>query len=61
MPTEYWYITLPSGKKLRGESERDAINRELNELVERGWEPVSIAGSAPGLQIGVMLRKESGS
>lgn len=55
---EFWYVKLPSGAKLRGEDERDAINRELNELVERGWEPVSIATASP-LWVGVMLRKES--
>lgn len=57
MAAEYWYLKLPSGAKLRGENEVDAINRELTELVGRGWEPVSIASSAPGLQIGVMLKK----
>ncbi len=57
MESEYWYVTLPSGKKLRGEDERAAINRELGELVARGWEPVSITGAHPAMQIGVMFRK----
>lgn len=57
MPHEYWYVTLPSGAKLRGEDARGAINRELTELVGRGWEPVSIASAAPGMLVGVMLKK----
>lgn len=59
MGNEYWYVTLPTpgAKRLRGETATDQMNRELNELVERGWEPISVASSAPGMQIGVMLRK----
>ncbi|WP_336632857.1 MULTISPECIES: hypothetical protein [unclassified Microbacterium] len=59
MATEYWYVTLPSGQKARGEQPRDTINRELNELVARGWEPVSVTSAAPSLMIGVMLRKSA--
>lgn len=59
MADEYWYVTLPTGAKLKGEKERDAINRELAELVDRGWEPVSITSSAPTLMIGVMFKKVS--
>lgn len=55
---EFWYVTLPTGAKRRGENARDAIDGELKELVERGWEPVSIASSAPGLRVGVMFRKD---
>ena len=57
MAAEYWYVTLPTGKKLKGENERDAINRELTELVARGWEPVTMTSSAPTLMIGVMFKK----
>jgi len=35
----------------------DAINRELNELVGRGWEPVSITSPYPNQSIYVMLKK----
>ncbi len=35
---EYWQVGLPSGAKLRGEIEVDAINRELNELYNDGGE-----------------------
>ncbi|MBN9153546.1 MAG: hypothetical protein J0J05_06150 [Microbacterium sp.] len=57
MGTEYWYVHLPSGAKLRGETPMDAINRELNELVGRGWEPVSITSPYPNQSIYVMLKK----
>ncbi len=35
---EYWMITLPAGQRGRNESMDDAINRELTELLERGWD-----------------------
>lgn len=35
---EYWMLKLPAGRVLRGETDMDAINRELAELVGRGWE-----------------------
>lgn len=58
MANEYWYVTLPTPgtKRFKGESAVDHINRELTELVERGWEPVSIASTAPTMQVAVMLR-----
>lgn len=58
MGTEYWYVQLPSGKTLRGERTQDAINRELNELVARGWEPVSMVDRS--LTLGVMFKKVNG-
>ena len=54
---EYWYVTLPSGARLRGEDARTAINRELSELVQRGWEPVSMATEHPTLMVAVLLKK----
>ncbi len=59
MPFEYWYVGLPSGAKARGETEYDAINRELSELVGRGWEPVTMTSPHPSLKIYVMFRKSS--
>jgi len=35
---EYWMITLPAGRRERSESMDDAVNRELAELLERGWD-----------------------
>jgi len=35
---EYWAILLPAGKLLRGEDHLGAVNRELAELVSRGWQ-----------------------
>lgn len=57
--TEYWYVVLPSGKPLRGENAQATINREMNELVGRGWKPESIASGHPAMQIGVMFKKET--
>lgn len=37
---EYWVVSLPSGKRLKGEDVLDAMNRELAELADRGWEVV---------------------
>jgi len=58
MGTQYWYVTLPTpgSRRLKGETATEQMNRELDELVSRGWEPISIASSAPGMQIGVMLK-----
>lgn len=60
MAYKFWYLALPtpSGKRLKGESITDHINRELTEVVERGWEPVSIASSSP-LSFSFLLRKPS--
>jgi hypothetical protein len=60
MGNEYWYVALPTGDKLRGEDGPAAINRELAELVARGWEPISITSSAPTMKVGVMLKKAQG-
>lgn len=57
MTDEYWYVKLPSGAKARGEQPMDTINRELAELVSRGWEPVSVTSTAPTMMIGVMFKK----
>lgn len=57
MGTEHWYVRLPAGAKARGEQPMDTINRELGELIERGWEPVSILSTAPTMYICVMLKK----
>jgi len=58
MTWDFWYIELPTGKTLGGETGFDAANRELGELVDRGWEPIS---ARPALVIGrhgFLLRKE---
>lgn len=55
---EYWVISLPSGQRLKGEDVLAAMNRELGELAERGWE---VAGFDRASQIGpgtFVLRKE---
>lgn len=44
---------------MRGEEPMVTINRELTELVERGWEPVAIESTAPTLSICVLLKKVS--
>jgi hypothetical protein len=59
MGSEYWYVRLPAGAKMRGEQPMDTINRELNELVDRGWEPISVSSTAPTMMICVMLKKET--
>jgi len=43
---EYWAVSLPSGQKLKGEDVMAAMNRELTELVERGWDVVAIDRSS---------------
>lgn len=55
MTTEYWYLQLPTGKALRGERTSETINRELQELVARGWVPVTVTEGA------FLLKKESTS
>lgn len=57
MSYEFWYISLPAGKRLPRESEEDAVNRELSELVARGWEPVDVTRPAPIGPVGFLLRK----
>jgi hypothetical protein len=59
MATEYWYVKLPAGAKMRGEQPTDTINRELAEMVGRGWEPMSVLSNAPSLAIYVMFKKEA--
>lgn len=55
---EYWYLTLPTkNARLKGESVEDHANRELSELVERGWEPVSVTRPDVIGAIGFLLRK----
>jgi hypothetical protein len=39
-PYEYWVISLPQGQRKRGEDVLAAMNRELSELAERGWDVV---------------------
>lgn len=58
MSYEFWYISLPAGKRLPRESEEDAVNRELSELVARGWEPVNATRPQGIGPIGFLLRKE---
>lgn len=61
MSAEYWFLSLPSGQPLRKEPRPDHINRELKELVGRGWEPVSMsvhAQAMPGMSIALMMKKE---
>lgn len=60
MKHEYWFLTLPSGAALRKESRNDHINRELTELVERGWEPHQMTVNhpgMPGMSLALMMRK----
>lgn len=56
---EFWYISLPTktGQRLKGESVEDHANRELNDLVERGWEPISFDRPQGIGPIGFLLRK----
>lgn len=59
MANEYWVVVLPGGKWLKGETVIDAMNRELSELAERGWE---VAGFDRASQIGpatFVLRKDA--
>lgn len=62
MGTDYWYIRLPSGAKAtKQEMPQDHINRELSELVSRGWHVVShseMSGALLG-HVSFVLRKES--
>lgn len=61
MGIEYWYIRLPSGDKAtKHEMPQDHINRELSELVSRGWHVVSHAEMSGGLlgNVSFVLRKE---
>jgi hypothetical protein len=55
---EFWYIELPTGKTLKGEHPIDAANRELTELVTRGWEPISARPATVIGRHGFLLRKE---
>jgi hypothetical protein len=57
MTYEFWYISLPAGQRFRRESEEDAVNRELSELVDRGWEPVNATRPQGIGPIGFLLRK----
>ena len=59
MASEFWYIELPTGKSLRGELPVDAANRELTELVERGWEPISARPAMVIGRHGFLLKKET--
>lgn len=58
MPNEFWYVELPAGntQRARGESVEAHANRELAELVGRGWEPVSVTRSNAIGRIGFLLR-----
>ena len=57
MASEHWYLRLPAGQIARKENPVDAINRELAELVARGWEPTSMVSLNPSASIYVMLKK----
>lgn len=57
MATEYSYVRLLAGAKSRGKDAMATINRELTELVGRGWEPISVLSTAPTMMITVMLKK----
>jgi hypothetical protein len=59
MGNEYWYVKLPAGAKARGEQTSDTINRELSELVARGWEPVTMTSPVPTTYICVIFKKET--
>lgn len=59
MANEYWVVSLPTGKRLKGEEVLDTMNRELSELAERGWE---VVGFDRASQIGpatFVLRKDA--
>lgn len=59
MDYEFWYITLPTatGQRLKGETVDDHANRELGDLVGRGWEPISVTRPVAIGAIGFLLRK----
>ncbi|CAN5426464.1 hypothetical protein BH09ACT9_BH09ACT9_00900 [soil metagenome] len=56
---EFWYITLPITGNVRkkGETLEDHANRELSELVTRGWEPISVTRPQNIGAIGFLLRR----
>lgn len=59
MVNEYWVVSLPTGKRLKGEEVIDTMNRELTELAGRGWE---VVGFDRASQIGpatFVLRKDA--
>lgn len=57
MTWDFWYIELPAGAKLRRESIDDAANRELNELVDRGWEPISVTRATSISGVGFLMKR----
>lgn len=59
MTFEYWYIELPpmGSVKRKGETIEDHANRDLAELVGRGWEPTSVTRPSNIGRIGFLLRK----
>jgi len=54
---DYWYLSMPTGMRERKESLEDAVNRELNELVLRGWEPLSVTRPTNIDKVGFLLRR----
>jgi len=54
---DFWYLSLPSGARERKESFDDAVNRELEELVLRGWEPLSVTRPTNLDKVGFLLRR----
>ena len=55
---EYWVVALPTGQRLKGEDVLAHMNRELTELVERGWDVAAFdrpTAIGPGTFV---LRKE---
>jgi len=61
MANEFWVVRLPvlGNKRLRNETQTDHMNRELTELVDRGWEPVSM--TLDTANVGVFLMRKPGA
>jgi hypothetical protein len=58
MANEFWLVRLPvlGNKRLRNETTNDHMNRELTELVERGWEPISMTMDTVGNSVFLMRK-----
>lgn len=59
MSFDFWYVELPvvGSVRLKKETVVDHANRELNELVDRGWEPISVQRSSQIGAVGFLMRR----
>ena len=56
---KHWVIVLPTGERLKGEDMTASIDRELSELVERGWEVVGFSRANTITPATFVLRKSA--